>query len=104
MHGHILKLAEAEGRASRMPAARSTFTRMLQSIALFSWAQMTITFRFAETLFKEVPSKMHAPAKSNYPVVTPETLTKYNAVLFGFPTRYGNFSAQWKVFWDHAGN
>ncbi|KAJ5871956.1 Minor allergen Alt a 7 [Penicillium soppii] len=41
---------------------------------------------------------MHAPAKSNYPVLTPDTLTKYDAVLFGFPTRYGNFLAQWKVY------
>ena len=25
------------------------------------------------------------------------------AFLLGIPTRYGNFPAQWKTFWDHTG-
>lgn len=48
---------------------------------------------------------MHAPPKSSsIPVLTnPEDLTKYDALLFGIPTRYGNFPAQWKAFWDKTG-
>lgn len=44
--------------------------------------------------------QMHAPPKSEYPVIDAETLQKYDAFLFGIPTRYGNFPAQWKAFWD----
>jgi NAD(P)H dehydrogenase (quinone) len=40
---------------------------------------------------------MHAPPKSNLPVITPERLEQYDAFLLGIPTRYGNFSAQWKA-------
>jgi NAD(P)H dehydrogenase (quinone) len=40
---------------------------------------------------------MHAPAKLNYPIATPETFTKYDNFLFDIPTRYGNFPTQWKV-------
>ena len=46
---------------------------------------------------------MHAPPKSSYPVVTPDQLTGYDALLFGIPTRYGNFPAQWRAFWDQTG-
>lgn len=46
---------------------------------------------------------MHAPPKSNYPVAEPSKLLDYDAVLFGIPTRYGNFPAQWKAFWDKTG-
>lgn len=46
---------------------------------------------------------MHAPPKRDYPIITPAELTQYDAFLFGIPTRYGNFPAQWKVFWDATG-
>lgn len=46
---------------------------------------------------------MHAPPKSEYPVAEPNTLLNYDAVLFGIPTRYGTFPAQWKAFWDKTG-
>lgn len=47
---------------------------------------------------------MHAPPKSSYPVAEPTDLLQYDAVLFGIPTRYGNFPAQWKAFWDKTGS
>ena len=31
-------------------------------------------------------------------------MTKYDAFLFGIPTRYGNYSAQWKTFIDSLGH
>jgi hypothetical protein len=40
---------------------------------------------------------MHAPPKPDYPVLAPNDLAQFDAVLFGIPTRYGNFPAQWKV-------
>ena len=46
---------------------------------------------------------MHAPPKSSIPVIDAATLQKYDAFLFGIPTRYGNFPAQWKAFWDTTG-
>ena len=60
--------------------------------------------RVAETLPEEVLGMMHAPPKSDQiPIATPATLEKYDAFLFGIPTRYGNFPAQWKAFFDATG-
>lgn len=46
---------------------------------------------------------MHAPPKPSIPVITPEKLAEYDAILFGIPTRFGNFPAQWRAFWDRTG-
>lgn len=59
--------------------------------------------RVTETLSNDVLAKMHAPPKSNYPIVEPGQLLQYDGILFGIPTRFGNFPAQWKVFWDKTG-
>ncbi|KAK6459032.1 protoplast secreted protein 2 precursor [Scheffersomyces xylosifermentans] len=64
--------------------------------------QATI-FQVPETLTKDVLEKLHAPPRPNYPIATPETLTEYDAFLFGIPTRFGNFPAQFKAFWDSTG-
>ena len=50
-----------------------------------------------ETLPQEILTKMHAPEKPKYPIITPQILTQYDAFLLGVPTRYGNMPAQWKV-------
>jgi multimeric flavodoxin WrbA len=59
--------------------------------------------RIAETLPQKILDAVHAPPKSNYPVVEPEALLDYDGFLFGIPTRYGNFPVQWKAFWDKTG-
>jgi len=46
---------------------------------------------------------MHAPPKLDYPVATPDVLKEHDAFLWGIPTRYGNFPAQWKSFIDSTG-
>lgn len=48
---------------------------------------------------------MHAPPKpADIEVLSdPAQLEPFDAILFGIPTRYGNFPAQWKAFWDRAG-
>lgn len=85
MYGHIAKLAEAEKKGIEAAGG-----------------QVDI-YQIAETLSQDVLAKMHAPPKSDYPVAEPNDLLKYDAILFGIPTRYGNFPAQWKAFWDHTG-
>ncbi|CAK9437219.1 uncharacterized protein LODBEIA_P15970 [Lodderomyces beijingensis] len=62
-----------------------------------------VIYQVPETLSDDVLTKMHAPAKPNYPIATPETLTEYDAFLFGIPTRFGNYPAQFKSFWDATG-
>ncbi|KAH8766965.1 flavoprotein-like protein [Hyaloscypha finlandica] len=60
-------------------------------------------FQVAETLPQEVLTKMYAPPKSDIPIIDAKTLESYDAFLIGIPTRYGNFPAQWKAFWDTTG-
>lgn len=60
-------------------------------------------YQISETLPQNVLDLMHAPAKPDYPIATKDTLTEYDAFLFGIPTRFGNFPAQWKAFWDTTG-
>lgn len=85
MYGHIQKLAEAEKKGIESAGGQAD------------------VFQVAETLSDEVLGKMHAPPKSSYPVAEPNDLLPYDAILFGIPTRYGNFPAQWKTFWDKTG-
>ncbi|KAJ5573374.1 NADH-quinone oxidoreductase [Penicillium hispanicum] len=85
MYGHIQKLAEAEKKGIESAGGKADI------------------FQIGETLADEVLAKMHAPPKSSYPIVEPNDLLEYDAVLFGIPTRYGNFPAQWKTFWDKTG-
>lgn len=56
-----------------------------------------VTIRVPETLPQEVLTKMHASPKPDYEEITPDQLATFDAFLFGIPTRYGNFPAQWKV-------
>jgi len=85
LYGHIQKLAEAEKEGLKKSNIDADI------------------YQIAETLPQDVLTKMHAAPKSDYPVADPAVLEKYDAFLFGIPTRYGNFPAQWKTFWDSAG-
>ena len=55
-----------------------------------------LTNRVPETLSDEVLMKMGA-VKQDFPTTTRQTLTEYDAFLFGIPTRFGNMPAQMKV-------
>ncbi|KAJ9370136.1 CAZyme family AA6 [Paecilomyces variotii] len=85
-YGHIVKLAEAEKKGIEAAGGKADI------------------FQIEETLSQDVLTLMHAPGKASYPVVEPQTLLEYDAILFGIPTRYGNFPAQWKTFWDKTGS
>ncbi|WLF79520.1 flavodoxin-like fold protein [Lodderomyces elongisporus] len=60
-------------------------------------------FQVKETLSPEILKLVHAKPKLDLPEATNDTLTNYDAFLFGIPTRYGNMPAQWKSFWDGTG-
>jgi NAD(P)H dehydrogenase (quinone) len=77
MYGHIGKLAEAEKAGLKKAGIDADI------------------YQVAETLPQEVLTKVYRTLA--------ETLAKYDAFLFGIPTRYGNFPAQWKAFWDTTG-
>lgn len=87
MYGHIKQLADAELKG--IEAAGGTAD----------------LFQIAETLPQEVLDKMYAPPKAADVQVLedPATLAGYDGFLLGIPTRYGNFPAQWKAFWDKTG-
>ncbi|CCF60014.1 hypothetical protein KAFR_0I02350 [Kazachstania africana CBS 2517] len=62
-------------------------------------------YRVEETLSDDVLSQMNAPAKpADIPIATENTLTEYDAFLFGVPTRFGTLPAQWSSFWDKTGS
>lgn len=85
-YGHIVQMAEAAKKG--VDASGS--------------ATATI-FQVAETLPDEVLEKMHAPAKPDYPIATNDTLTEYDAFLFGYPTRFGNLPAQMVAYLNATG-
>lgn len=85
MYGHIAKLAEAEKAGIEKAGGKADI------------------YQVPETLSQEILTKMHAPAKPDYPLINVDILPTYDAYLFGIPTRYGNFPAQWKALWDATG-
>jgi len=86
MYGHVKALAEAEKKGAEK-------------------AGVTVDlYQIAETLSDEVLGKMYAPPKdANVPVLSHTALEGYDGFLLGIPTRFGNFPAQWKTFWDRTG-
>ncbi|KAK5465379.1 flavodoxin-like fold protein [Exophiala xenobiotica] len=86
MYGHVAKLAEAEKKGIEAAGGSAD------------------VFQIEETLPGDVLSKMYAPAQDkSIPFATPEIMKTYDAFLFGIPTRYGTYSAQWKTFIDKLG-
>lgn len=92
-------------RALRLPAAPLTSTSEHTHLIVPPCKSTNVSPRIPETLPDNVLQMMHAPPKdSNIPTLDdPKTLEQYDAFLFGIPTRYGNFPAQWKNFWDKTG-
>ncbi|CAI0375562.1 unnamed protein product [Linum tenue] len=87
MYGHVEKLAEKikEGAAS------------VEGVEAKLW-------QVPETLPEEVLTKMSAPTKSDVPYITPSELPDADGFVFGFPTRFGMMSAQFKAFMDATGS
>jgi NAD(P)H dehydrogenase (quinone) len=87
MYGHVRQLAEAEKKGIEEAGGSADI------------------YQIEETLPQEVLSKMYAPGPDkSIPFATADTMKSYDAFLFGIPTRYGNYSAQWKTFIDRLGH
>lgn len=77
-----------------------------QTFSLSScWKVLTLllTKQVAETLSEDVLGKMHAPPKSDNPIITPNELPEADGFIFGFPTRFGMMASQFKAFFDATG-
>lgn len=85
LYHHVATLAEAAKKGVEAAGGEATI------------------FQVPETLPEQVLTAMHAPPKPDYPIATNATLTEYDAFLFGIPTRFGNYPAQFKAFWDATG-
>ncbi|KAJ1948818.1 hypothetical protein FBU59_001420, partial [Linderina macrospora] len=85
-YGHVLKLTES-------------IKQGLESTGLVS----VEIYQVPETLSDEILTKMHAPPKADYPVITADKLAEADGFLFGIPTRYGTAAAQVKSFFDSTG-
>ncbi|BFZ63597.1 hypothetical protein YB2330_004728 [Saitoella coloradoensis] len=85
MYGHIATMAEAVKAGIEKAGSEA------------------VIYQVPETLPQEVLTKMHAPGKRDYPIATIETLESHSAFIFGIPTRFGNFPAQFKAFFDQTG-
>ncbi|GAB2284605.1 hypothetical protein Dimus_019061 [Dionaea muscipula] len=86
MYGHVARLAEEiqKGAAS------------VEGVEAKLW-------QVAETLPDEALAKMGAPPKSDVPIITANELAEGDGFIFGFPTRFGMMSAQFKAFLDSTG-
>ncbi|KAK6205040.1 protoplast secreted protein 2 precursor [Scheffersomyces amazonensis] len=85
LYGHIGKLAEEVKKGVEAAGGKADI------------------FQVPETLTEDVLTLLHAPPKPAYPIASNDTLTGYDAFLFGIPTRFGNYPAQFKAFWDATG-
>jgi NAD(P)H:quinone oxidoreductase type IV len=116
MYGHVQEMAEAEKKGIEAAGGTADIYQYVDRCQLMKYpyalkeylhcrikARLTFERRIAETLPEEALTKMYAPPKSLYPIAEPEKLLEYDAFLFGIPTRFGNFPAQWKAFWDSTG-
>ncbi|KAF9442355.1 benzoquinone reductase [Macrolepiota fuliginosa MF-IS2] len=85
LYGHVGKVAEAIKTGVESAGGQATILQV------------------PETLNDDLLKIVRAPPKPAYPVASIEDLTKYDAFLFGIPTRFGNMPVQWKAFWDATG-
>eukprot|EP00249_Psilotum_nudum_P010773 c22756_g1_i1 orf=1-693(-) len=61
-------------------------------------------FRVQETLPESILQQMQAPPKDeSIPVISASELLDADALIFGFPTRFGAMAAQMKTFFDSTG-
>ncbi|KAK8674047.1 hypothetical protein V6N13_112349 [Hibiscus sabdariffa] len=87
MHGHVEKLAK----------------QMKKGVDGVEGVE-AVLYRVPETLSDDVLEQMKAPPKDpEVPIIKAAELAAADAVLFGFPTRFGCMAAQMKAFLDSTG-
>lgn len=93
------RIVESKTNGFTIKPLHTTYTLfylgVLTSLALFC--------QVPETLPDEVLAKMSAPPKSDVPIITPNQLAEADGLIFGFPTRFGMMTAQFKAFLDATG-
>jgi NAD(P)H dehydrogenase (quinone) len=60
--------------------------------------------RVPETMANETLVEIGALRESPYAVASPGELSRYDAIIFGTPTRFGNMSSQMRTFLDQTGD
>nr|ABK23047.1 unknown [Picea sitchensis] len=83
MYGHVEKLAEEIKKGADS----------VEGVEATLW-------QVPETLSEDVLIKMNTPPKSEVPIIEPRQLADADALILGFPTRYGMMAAQFKAFLD----
>nr|ABK24022.1 unknown [Picea sitchensis] len=86
MYGHVEKLAEEIKKGADS----------VEGVEATLW-------QVPETLSEDVLIKMNTPPKSEVPIIEPRQLADADALILGFPTRYGMMAAQFKAFLDATG-
>lgn len=84
-YGHIERMAEAVAEG----------VRKADSVAVIK--------RVPELVPDELARKLGYKLDQKAPIVTVDELPRYDAIIFGTPTRYGNMTAQMKNFLDQTG-
>ena len=85
-YGHIEMMAQAQAEgAARIPQAR------------------VVVKRVPETMPLEVAKASGCKLDQAAPLATPEELDRYDAIIFGTPTRFGNMAGQMRNFLDQTG-
>lgn len=85
-YGHILSLA-----------------KVIQQSVIDAGAEADL-LQVPETLSEDLLKQIYAaPKDESIPIITADDMTKYDAFLFGFPTRFGNVPAQFSSFLDSLG-
>ena len=84
-YGHVGALAEAIAEGARDAGGNVTIGRV------------------PETAPKEIVESAGFSVNEDHPVVEPDDLADYDAIIVGAPTRYGRLSSQMASFWDRTG-
>ncbi len=86
MYGHIETMAKAEAEGARSVEG----------------VEVTI-MRVPDLVPEDVARKAGAKVNQAAPIATVDKLPKYDAIIFGTPTRFGNMCAQMRNFLDQTG-
>ncbi|MEH6758082.1 MAG: NAD(P)H:quinone oxidoreductase [Parasphingorhabdus sp.] len=84
-YGHVDSLAQAIADGAQEAGADVTIGRV------------------PETAPPEVAKASGFSANEEHPVIEPDSLTEYDAIIVGSPTRFGRLSSQMASFWDRTG-
>lgn len=89
MYGHVYRMAEAVGEGARAAGA---------DVALFQVPELV-----PDAALERTGAKAARAAFAHVPVMQPDQLVEYDAIILGSPTRFGNAAAQVRNFIDRTG-